>query len=102
MRLSRAQCQAFYHSREWIRLRRRYIQLHPACVRCRRIVERMAVDHILPLQTHWHSRLDTANLQTLCPGCHRHKYREDVQGYRTDVDATGWPRDKRHPIHGMS
>lgn len=101
MRQTRDYYQRFYRSTEWRGCRVRHLRVHPACVRCRRVRTHMAVDHILPLRTHWSKRLDPANLQTLCPGCHRGKHREDLSGYRTDVDATGWPTDTRHPIHTL-
>jgi hypothetical protein len=41
-------------------------------------------------------------LQSLCQPCHdRHKKREELWGYRCDVDADGWPVDPRHPSNRL-
>jgi 5-methylcytosine-specific restriction endonuclease McrA len=53
----------------WQRLSREFLRHHRLCAACARvglITEARVVDHILPIHTHPHLRLDPANLQALC------------------------------------
>lgn len=67
----------FYRSIEWIQLSQEFRQSHPYCFRCGKqaIETRLEVDHIIELQDMAtpELRLDPANLQCLCPSCHRIK-----------------------------
>lgn len=74
---------AFYASWEWRTLRMKaFIKFGRRCQCCGaapgdRTVSgepvRLVVDHILPISTHWHLRLDPNNLQVACDECNQGK-----------------------------
>jgi 5-methylcytosine-specific restriction endonuclease McrA len=61
---------AFYNSRSWRKLRYEALKLHGGrCQACGATAAdgvKLVVDHILPVKTHWHLRLELSNLQVLC------------------------------------
>lgn len=58
---------------DWRNLRADHLKRQPNCVVCGKPGD--TVDHIKPVRTHPHLRLDPANLQTLC----RHHHSSTVQ-----------------------
>lgn len=68
--------QAFYHTPEWKRFRREYLQEKPPCRVCLEqrevITPARVVDHIIPIRQGG-PRLDPANVQPLCFPCHNRK-----------------------------
>jgi 5-methylcytosine-specific restriction enzyme A len=79
------QARAFYHSREWERLRQAaLVRDHYLCQHClehNRITRAVIVDHIVPIAVDWSRRLDINNLQSLCQACHNRKTAEDKRRY---------------------
>lgn len=75
----------FYHSKAWekvrdlIKIRDKGLCQH--CLKEKRLVVGMVVDHIIPLSIDWNRRLDEDNLQLLCDGCHNKKTKEDLNKY---------------------
>lgn len=68
---------SFYHSQAWIQLRAVKIKMNPLCEECYkqgRLKKAVIVDHILPAKECPDKRLDIANLQSLCVGCHNKKH----------------------------
>ena len=66
---------AFYHSREWKRLRQNYLIENPFCVECRKygkLTWATVVDHIIPIRQGGPA-LEESNLQALCASCHGSK-----------------------------
>lgn len=84
----------FYKSWEWRTLRMLVLKQHgPVCMCCgaeRGDVNmsgeavKICVDHIKPLSTHWHLRLDPSNLQVLCDECNQGKGAWDETDWRVD------------------
>jgi len=82
----------FYKSWEWRTLRMETLKrLGPTCMCCG--AERgdlnvagesvkICVDHIQPLATHWHLRLEPSNLQILCDECNQGKGAWDDTDWR--------------------
>lgn len=66
----------------WAKLRNTYIARHPMCqfTGCQQPGE--IVDHIKPIVTHPHLRLDMDNLQTLCRSHHGVKTAADLRKER--------------------
>jgi 5-methylcytosine-specific restriction enzyme A len=79
------QARAFYHSREWERIRQAALARdHYLCQHClqhNRITRATIVDHIVPIAVDWSRRLDINNLQSLCQACHNRKTAEDKRRY---------------------
>jgi 5-methylcytosine-specific restriction protein A len=79
------QARAFYHSREWERLRQAALARdHYLCQHClqhNRITRATIVDHIVPISVDWSKRLSLDNLQSLCHACHNRKTAEDKRKY---------------------
>lgn len=75
------QATAFYHSKEWDRLRRQAMMRdHGLCQEClldKRITVADVVDHIKPIKLYWHLRLVLSNLRSLCHLCHNRKTAAD-------------------------
>src|SRR5262249_29142692 len=63
----------FYRSKEFRQARIATMQrAGGACQRCQRNCPQSGhCHHMAPLRTNWAARLDPANLQWLCPNCHR-------------------------------
>lgn len=56
------------YDREWERARADYLAAYPSCRRCG--AKASLVDHIIPIRTAPHRRLDRTNFQALCTPCH--------------------------------
>ena len=75
----------FYHSTEWRKFRKMYIQMHPLCEQCLKkgiTTSGTVVDHIIPINRidaydtqngKYGEPLSFANVQTLCESCHARK-----------------------------
>tara|TARA_B100000287_G_scaffold339333_1_gene325528 strand:- start:30 stop:434 length:405 start_codon:yes stop_codon:yes gene_type:complete len=70
----------FYKCIEWKILRKEYMNENKAkffqCNYCGEDVSKcrsLNIDHIKPLKSHWHLRLDKSNLQILCKDCNKFK-----------------------------
>lgn len=84
----------FYKSWDWRTLRMEALKRHGAVCQCcgakRGDVStagepiRICVDHIRPLATHWHMRLDPDNLQILCDECNMGKGAWDTTDWRDE------------------
>lgn len=71
-----AEQRKFYNSKAWEKLRQVFLIENPFCVHCEHEhITRLAdhCDHIKPIRTHWHLRLEWSNLQSLCLTCHSSK-----------------------------
>lgn len=79
------QARAFYHSKEWERVRLAVLSrdnfLCQECLKNKRITRAVIADHIVPLLVAWDKRLDMSNLQSLCQACHNRKTAEDKRRY---------------------
>ena len=68
----------FYNSKEWKQLRA--VKFSDAGGLCEECLEKgivkagKEVDHIKPIETHWHLRLVYENLRLLCSDCHNNKH----------------------------
>lgn len=60
-----------YHTQRWRNYRKRFLSVHPLCVRCKR--EATVVDHITPARFRPDLFWNTANHQSLCEFCHNRK-----------------------------
>lgn len=56
------------YDRAWEAARAEWLSAYPSCRRCGQ--PGTLVDHIIPIRTAPHRRLDRTNFQTLCTGCH--------------------------------
>lgn len=84
----------FYKSWEWRSARLKVLQRFSAiCQLCGSSSKhldmsgepvRIVVDHIYPLHTHWHMRLDASNLQVLCDECNQGKGAWNTSDFRSD------------------
>lgn len=91
---SKSKREDFYKSWEWRTLRMTVLKKHgPRCMCCGSTPDqtalhgapvRIVVDHIKPLYTHWHMRLDADNLQVLCDECNMGKGAWDTTDWRAD------------------
>lgn len=63
----------FYKSKEWRQLAyKAKLRDGRRCMCCGARPEdgaRIVSDHVMPIRTHWHLRLDPENIQTLCDDC---------------------------------
>jgi 5-methylcytosine-specific restriction endonuclease McrA len=59
------------YSRDWTKLRDRYIAEHPDCASCGE--KAVVVDHVQSIREHPELRLDVRNLRSLCFQCHHEK-----------------------------
>lgn len=74
----------FYKSKEWIILRTEQLKLHPFCEECLKqgkVKRAKIVDHIIPIKQGG-SKLDLANLQSLCWSCHSRKSVEEGSRFK--------------------
>lgn len=63
------------YDRQWEKLRARFLRDNPECEACGKPAAH--VDHVIPIKAGG-ARMDAANLQALCHGCHSRKtVRED-------------------------
>lgn len=68
--------EAFYKSRQWLRLRKQFLNRYPFCTECKKeknLVPAQVVDHIIPLQKNYLLRWTWSNLQGLCIRHHNQK-----------------------------
>lgn len=82
----------FYQSWDWRTLRMKILKergrrceccgASPSHYDARGYPIRICVDHIKPLATHWHLRLDGSNLQVLCDECNQGKGAWDETDWR--------------------
>lgn len=82
----------FYKSWDWRTLRMQVLRRHGARCQCCGASPcdfdtagnpvKIVVDHIKPLATHWHLRLEPTNLQILCDECNQGKGAWDETDYR--------------------
>jgi len=82
----------FYKSWEWRTLRMEVLKKHgPVCMCCGASKGdvsmagepvRICVDHIKPISSHWHLRLEASNLQILCDECNQGKGGWDQTDWR--------------------
>lgn len=89
---SKAMKADFYKSWEWRKLRNKaYSVFGHSCAQCNSSNKhldmcgekvRLVVDHIYPLHTHWHMRLDPSNVQVLCDECNMGKGAWDTSDHR--------------------
>jgi 5-methylcytosine-specific restriction enzyme A len=59
------------YDNRWGRYSARRLEYYPFCVHCGRLAD--VTDHILPIRTHPHLRMDPANHQSLCLACNARK-----------------------------
>ena len=92
-----------YHLARWKGPQgRRTIQLRdfPLCAKCEaRGVTKLATvaDHVIPHRGD-DALFRAGELQSLCKRCHdKLKQAEELHGYHSELDASGWPSDPRHP-----
>lgn len=74
-RLKDDECEAFYHTGTWKRLRADVLREEPLCRECakRGIVKAaQMVDHIVPIRQGG-DKMSKGNLQPLCRACHERK-----------------------------
>lgn len=78
--ISHKDTKKFYKSNKWKLLRLEYMEKNKTkyfkCNYCDENVslkKSLNIDHIRPLKTHWHLRLDINNLQILCKDCNKFK-----------------------------
>lgn len=60
--------QARGYDADWVKARADYLAAYPSCRRCGHKAD--LVDHIVPIRTAPHRRLDRTNFQSLCTSCH--------------------------------
>lgn len=81
IKASRKDKNEFYQSWEWKKLRFEILKLYGAkCMLCGATNQdsKICVDHIKPLGSFWHLRLDVNNLQVLCNDCNMGKSTEEI------------------------
>ena len=74
-RLKDDECEAFYHTGEWRRLRKEILEEEPLCRICRQngyLTPATIVDHIIPIRQGG-DKMARSNLQPLCNTCHERK-----------------------------
>lgn len=75
------------YTKQWYKLRDRFIRDNPLCIECRRagaIKAAEHVDHIIPTQgVDDPNHFDEDNLQSLCASCHSRKTVEDTKAGTT-------------------
>lgn len=84
---------AFYASWEWRTLRMLTLSRYGRACQCCGATPRhrdlagnpvrLVCDHIKPLGTHWHLRLDAENIQVLCDDCNMGKGGRHIADYRS-------------------
>ena len=82
----------FYNSIEWKELRKEYLndnkRKYFECNYCEENVSKnrsLNIDHIRPIKTHWHLRLDKNNLQILCQDCNKFKgSKQDIKSLKEE------------------
>jgi 5-methylcytosine-specific restriction endonuclease McrA len=92
----------WYGKMRWRRMSKAQLRDHPLCVKCLQrgqVIPATVADHIIPHKGDQHA-FWFGKLQSLCVPCHNHHKRfEELRGYTTDIDASGWPTDPRHPAN---
>lgn len=81
--------QAFYDTKDWIKLRDYKRSINPVCEHCLKnegkYIPTSDIDHIIPIKVAWSLRLSIKNLQSLCRRCHRIKTADDMKKYKEGV-----------------
>lgn len=90
--ISEAQIQSFYTSREWRQLAYKMkLRDGRRCHCCGATPSdgaRIVSDHVMPIRSHWHLRLDPGNVQTLCDECNLGKGSWDsTRFFKADAEA---------------
>jgi hypothetical protein len=92
----------WYGKMRWRRMAKAQLREHPLCVMCLQrgqVIPATVADHVEPHRGDEHA-FWFGKLQSLCVPCHNHHKRfEEMRGYTTDIDASGWPTDPRHPAN---
>jgi hypothetical protein len=94
----------WYGWQRWRKRARHQLREHPLCAMCLQqgiVVPATVADHVVP-----HKQNQRAfwfgTLQSLCTAHHNStKQLVELYGYSTDVDADGWPTDRRHPANKL-
>jgi 5-methylcytosine-specific restriction protein A len=93
-----------YTTQRWQRLRRLKLAVNPLCEVClkpRRIVPAVAVDHVIAIRSHGDPYPALEGLTSCCAPCHNRKTRVTEQlGKELTVkgcDEFGYPLDPNHP-----
>jgi len=93
-----------YNTQRWQRLRRMKLRENPLCEPClkqKRIVPAVAVDHIIPVKAPGGQAFPALDwLMSCCAACHNRKTRGEQLGKELPIkgcDIYGYPLDPRHP-----
>jgi 5-methylcytosine-specific restriction enzyme A len=93
-----------YNTQRWQRLRRMKLRENPLCEPClkqKRIVPAVAVDHIIPVKARGGQAFPALDwLMSCCAACHNRKTRGEQLGKELPIkgcDIYGYPLDPRHP-----
>jgi 5-methylcytosine-specific restriction endonuclease McrA len=84
----------FYSGREWLAIRAKALARDQySCVMCGASVRAKGasrVDHIHPVKSHPHLKLELSNLRTLCPACDNRRHIQDKLGHKPkDIQSIG-------------
>jgi len=92
----------WYWTLRWKKRSAAQLREHPLCARCAskgRVTVAKVADHIVPHKGDW-NLFCLGELQSLCKNCHvSGKQSEERLGYSKEIDASGWPKDPRHPAY---
>lgn len=87
------------YDRAWMRLRARFLAVHPTCATpgCPRPAGE--VDHIQTVRARPDLRLAWSNLRAFCKACHARRTAQDQSGWKKGHGATadGSPAEPGHP-----
>jgi 5-methylcytosine-specific restriction enzyme A len=95
-----------YTTANWQRLRRLKLQANPlceACLRLKRLVPAVAVDHIIAINDGGDAFPALDGLMSMCVRCHNRKTRIVEQQRKQLIDkgcdTNGMPLDPKHPFY---
>ena len=92
----------WYGLAAWERRAAAQLQSEPLCRFCHErgtVTAATVADHVEPHRGDW-NEFALGKLQSLCKACHDSgKQREELYGFRADVDTAGHPLDPRHPAY---
>jgi 5-methylcytosine-specific restriction enzyme A len=98
----RSEHRSWYDTYAWKQRRRRHLLAEPLCRMCLaqgKVTPAVHVDHVDPVRGDFNTFI-LSPLQSLCFPCHNtHKRRQEMVGFRPDVDEAGWPTDPAHPTN---